>query len=58
MGVRMVEDDRSYHQHLAEAVVQRARAVTMPNFVKVYYRLAEAYLKKITLNAFVKADAA
>jgi len=54
----MVEDDRSYHQHLAEAVVQRARAVTMPNFVKVYYRLAEAYLKKITLNAFVKVDAA
>ena len=55
MGVYMVEDDRFYHQHLAEAEVERTQAATLPNVVKVYYRLAQSYLQKITLNAFAEA---
>lgn len=51
----MVEDDRFYHQHLAEAEVERTQAATLPNVVKVYYQIAKAYLQKITPNAFVDA---
>jgi len=56
----MVEDDRSYHQHLAEAEAEaeRAQATMLMNVLKVYYQLAEAYLQKIKINPSVEADAA
>jgi len=54
----MVEDDRSYYQHRAEVEVERAQAAKLPNVVKVHYQLAEAYLEKITSEAFVEDEAA
>jgi hypothetical protein len=45
----MLEDDRSYFQHRAEAEIERAQQAKDPAVGKVHYLLAEAYLGKVAM---------
>ena len=44
----MFKDDASYFEYRAEVELERAQESTVPAAVAIHYRLAEAYLDKIS----------
>ena len=44
----MNEDDVTYYRQRADAELERAQQATRPEVVSAHYRLAEAYLERVS----------